>query len=120
MSWEAELEGNQAPVDVLGNPKSLKDDANVEKYARSIRRLLDNRFRSLNELRRLVMRFGIHGSNVTRDMFSFLNLDYTPTKRDHLAGPELIDQRSRRMVEWEVYFGEIDVLIIDLIDERFL
>ncbi len=45
VSWEAELEGNQAPVDVLGNPKSLKDDANVEKYARSIRRLLDNRFR---------------------------------------------------------------------------
>ena len=45
VSWEAELEGNQAPVDVLGNRKSLKDDANVEKYARSIRRLLDNRFR---------------------------------------------------------------------------
>ena len=93
------------------------------------------------------MRFGIHGSCVTRDMFSFLNLDehlHAYQARSSLAtkGPELIDhdgkrvdgeggwlQRipsafQRRMVEWDLSrapypFGEIDVLIIDLIDERF-
>ena len=77
---------------MLGNPKSLKDDANVEKYA--VRPI---GFEHLNELRRLVMRFNTW-ILCHRDMFSFLNLDehlHAYQARSATKGPELIDHDGK-------------------------
>ena len=86
------------------------------------------------------MKFGIHGSCVTRDMFGFLGKEeflgfYQARSSLSTKGPHRKDidttwvnrLRSpfqRRMVDWDVSrrpltLSKIDAMFVDLIDERF-
>ena len=86
------------------------------------------------------MKFGIHGSCVTRDMFAFLGKEeslgfYQARSSLCTKGPhrknidttwvnKLSSPFQRRMVDWDVsrrplMLSKVDAVIVDLIDERF-